>query len=434
MRDSEFSNTRRPCAERAIAMMSVDALRGSFAGPLRVWTAVGFVSLALVASAAASVQPGEAVRQLQRERAQRTHESTPASYAAIDADIAGRAKGMLADVDFAAVPASEARDWAALCTLAGENVEAKELLTRYLAKDLSAAERHAGEMDLMLACVKLDDGETIYRTLKAMRIRSEDAVSLGSYFGGTFHHYVFNARGAEACLEIADRIEPRLPGPPFSGDEERKGNGWARRQLAATRALYLAELGRRDEAVAVIDRALETLDDDVFRKNDLRGDRQRYLLVGREAPPVKVDRFLNDFPGFDAYRGKVLMLEFTAHWCHACHAALPALEKLYAEMHPRGLEIVSLTTYYGFFGADHAKTRDMPRDEEFSRMPAMLRDQGVAWPMVYTDRDTMKAFGVTGIPQIMVLDKQGRIRKIDLGFSEQKMARFKSEIDALMRE
>ena len=54
--------------------------------------------------------------------------------------------------------------------------------------------------------------------------------------------------------------------------------------------------------------------------------------------------------------------------------------------------------------------------------------------MVYTDRATMTAYGVTGIPQIMLLDKQGRIRKIDLGFSEAKMARFKAEIEALLAE
>lgn len=383
---------------------------------------------------ASTAAPADLVRQFREERAARTKGAPVADYAKIDADIAARAGARIDGANLAASDPAEARDWAALCMLAGRPETAKALLRRYLAQALSPADRTQGEMDLMLAAVKLNDGATVGDTFRNMRIGPDNAVTLGSYFGGTFHHYVFDARGAAACLELIDRIEPNLPGPPFATDEARKSNGWARRQLAASKALYLAESGRRQEAVAVLDLALATLDDDIFRKDGLRGDRQRYLLMNQPAPKVAFDRVHGDFTGFEAYRGKVVMMEFTAHWCHACHAALPAIKRLHAEMKDRGFTVVALTTYYGHFGSERARTKDMPRDEEFARMPAMLKEQGVTWPMVYTDRATMNAYGVTGIPQIMLLDKQGRIRKIDLGFSEAKMERFKTEIEALLAE
>lgn len=395
-------------------------------------------SLLLSATAAVAVppdlDPAAVVREFREERATRTKGTPPGGIAAIDADISARAAARLAGITPAELPAAAGRDWAALYSLANRPEVARDLLRRYLGTPLTPEARHQGEMDLMLAAVRLNDGETIYERLSAMPVDPARAASLGSYFGGTFHHYIFNARGAAACLAIIDRIELQVPSGPFASDEERKSHGWARRQLAATKAFYLAETGRREEAVAVLDHALATLDGDIFRRDGLNGDRQRYLLLDRPAPTIAVDRVHGQFTGLEAYRGKVLMLEFTAHWCHACHAALPAIRQLHAEMKSRGFEVVALTTYYGFFGSENQRTKDMPRDVEFARMPAMLAQQQVTWPMVYTDRATMTDYGVTGIPQIMLLDKQGRIRKIDLGFSEAKMARFKAEIEALLAE
>lgn len=378
--------------------------------------------------------PSDRVRALRDERAQRTRTAQPADYARIDADLAAQAAADVAAVDPQRIDPAYARAWASLYTLAERHEVARELLRGYLARDLAPEDRYQGEMDLMHSAVKLNDGETVFQTLMSMRIDPAHAVNLGSYFGGTFHHFVFNARGASGCLKVLARIEPMIPGGPFANDEVRKSNGWARRQLAAAKALYLAESGRKQEAVEVLDAALAQLDDDVFRKEGLRGDRQRYQLVGEPAPTLRVDRTHGRFAGLESYRGKVLLLEFTAHWCHACHAALPSLKQLHAEMKDRGFEVVAVTTYYGFFSPDATRTRDMPRDEEFARMPAMLEKQGVSWPMVYTDRETLAAYGVTGIPQIMLLDKHGRIRKIDLGFSEAKMERFRKEIQTLLAE
>ncbi len=319
--------------------------------------------------------------------------------------------------------------------VAAVNVRGPQLETevRRLLGLPAAAQSHREAMDSMLEAVKNNDGDTIARTLRTIPVTPRNAVELGSYFGGTFHHYVFNAAGAESCLRIIERIEAQLPEPPFADDEVRKRNGWARRQLAAARALYLSESDRNAEAVAVLDHALATLDEDIFRKEGLRGDRRRYQLLGDAAPPLEVSGMHGEFAGLEAYRGSVVLLEFTAHWCHACHKAIPALKALYEELGDAGLELLAVTTYYGHFrGAP--KSRDMPREEEFARMPALLEEQGVTWPMLYTDRATMDAYGVTGIPQMTLIDKQGRIRKIDLGYSKAKMERLRRAIKELLRE
>jgi thiol-disulfide isomerase/thioredoxin len=401
---------------------------------LRCLLLLGFLS----PLCAADVDPATALRELRAERAARTKfvkgAPTP-DYKGVDADIAAKATARLAGADPAKVDLARARDWAALFTLAEKHAAARDVLRRQVQRtDLSAAERFSTQSDLAMAGVKLNDGHLVHEMLAAMKVTPDNAVNLGSYFGGTFHHYVFNAKGAQACLDLIARIEPVIPGPPFANDEARKSAGWARRQLAAARAVYLSELGKHAEAIAVIDHALATLDEDVYRKRELAGDRKRYEAFGRPAPALPVERVHGTFPGLEAYRGKVLMVEFTAHWCHACHAALPALVQLYAELRSKGFEIVSVTKFYGHFRSEGLPAKQMSKDDEFAKMPAMLREQKVTWPMVYTDAKGFAAYGVTGIPQLTLVDKRGNIRRIDLGFSVEKMDRMRDTILSLLGE
>jgi thiol-disulfide isomerase/thioredoxin len=387
---------------------------------------------------AADLDPAAVLRTLRTERAERTKfvKGAPSpDYKTVDADIAAKAAAALGAIDPAKADLTKARDLAALFTLAEKHPAAVTVLRRHLAQPgLSESERFATQTDLAVAAEKVNDGQTVYEMVKEMKVTPANAVNVGSYFGGQYHYYIFNARGARAVLDLLDKIEPLVPTAGFASDQARKDAGWSRRQLAATRALYLSELGKNKEAIAVIDRALASLDDDIFRKKDLLGDRQRYEALDQPAPALTVDRVHGKFAGLEAYRGKVLMVEFTAHWCHACHAALPALVQLYAELKSKGFEIVSVTTFYGHFRNLGLPDKKMPKDEEFAKMPAMLAEQHVTWPMVYTDSKTFAAYGVNGIPQLTLLDKQGRIRKIDRGFSVEKMDRMRETIVSLLAE
>ncbi|TVR51195.1 MAG: TlpA family protein disulfide reductase [Puniceicoccaceae bacterium] len=393
---------------------------------------VGIVlAFATTLCAIARPDPAALLAELREARDTQRQANPIAAYADIDATIAAQASDYLAGLNPAELPLTEAADWAALYTLAGDHAAARELLGRRLAADPAGVE-FSTRLDFLLASARLRDGETLYRELMRMPIPAGRAATLGSHFGGSFHHSVMNARGPEACLAIIARIREAMPEGPFENDEVRKSHGWALRQLAATEAFYLAAIDRRAEAVAVLDHALETLDADIFRRDGLQGDRQRYLLLDQPAPDLIVDRVHGEFTGWEDLRGKVVLLEFTAHWCHACHKAIPGLLALEAELADRDFVIVAVTTYYGFFGSQGQRTRDLPRETEFALMPAMLEQQGVTWPMVYTERESLRAYGVTGIPQFMVIDQQGIIRTLDTGYSEDKMDRLREVIVGLL--
>lgn len=395
----------------------------------RVWVAVLLVCPCIAWAAS----PAEWAAELRGERAAQRAAQPVSAYAEIDRSIAAAAQARIAAQDSEEIPVEQARDWAALFTLAEQHDGARRLLGRHLLWRGTEAQ-FTERLEFLLAAARAGDGDALYQELSTMPIPEGEAATLGSHFGGSFHHYVLTARGPEDCLTIIARIREHLPEGPFADDETRKRHGWARRQLAATEALYLAATDRREEAVAVLDHALATLDSDIFRRDGLQGDRQRYLLLDRPAPALPAVLAHGTFAGLEAHRGRVILLEFTAHWCHACHKALPGLIALDKELIGEDFAILAVTTFYGFFKSEHQRTRDMPREQEFARMPALLKEQGVTWPMVYVERDTFRDYGVTGIPQFMVIDKKGVIRAIDTGYSAAKFSRLKNTIAELLAE
>jgi thiol-disulfide isomerase/thioredoxin len=121
--------------------------------------------------------------------------------------------------------------------------------------------------------------------------------------------------------------------------------------------------------------------------------------------------------GSEAFRGKVLLVDFWATWCHPCTAALPKIESLYEKYHRDGLEIVgvscdrSASAHAGFFTA-HPK---------------------ITWPQLYSEQTRgwhplATRLGVIGIPATPVIDRKGIVRKVD------RLDRVIAEIPALLRE
>ena len=99
---------------------------------------------------------------------------------------------------------------------------------------------------------------------------------------------------------------------------------------------------------------------------------------------------LGDYVG----RGKdYVLLDFWASWCRPCKREIPYLARLSKKFKGRGLTVV------GIFVAD---TR-----ENFAKAVA---NEGISWPQNFDSTNTARfLYGVTGIPQIILFDPEGRI-------------------------
>ena len=103
------------------------------------------------------------------------------------------------------------------------------------------------------------------------------------------------------------------------------------------------------------------------------------------------------------YRGKVVLVNFWGTWCEPCKEETPALQAVYTDLAPQGLEIIGVNLYN-----QETQGREAVR--------AFLEPYGVAYPVALdTAGDTARAFQISPIPVSYFVDPQGTIRYVKVG-------------------
>jgi thiol-disulfide isomerase/thioredoxin len=133
---------------------------------------------------------------------------------------------------------------------------------------------------------------------------------------------------------------------------------------------------------------------------------QKLLPVrsGQAAPAFTLAR-ADGTPGsvsLDALRGKVVVLDFWATWCPPCLAMLPTLHELDASWKGKGVSFVGINSD-GYI--------------EPEVLQSFLRQHGVPYPVVVDDGDVGARYKVRALPQMVVIGKDGAIRKTFVGFT-----------------
>jgi peroxiredoxin len=139
--------------------------------------------------------------------------------------------------------------------------------------------------------------------------------------------------------------------------------------------------------------------------------------VSAPAPDVTIrtaqgDRRLSDL------RGKVVLVDFWATWCGPCRESIPKVVDLYRTRHDRGLEVLGVS----LDGAD-------------SVVASFGRDQRIPYPLGRpASETTVSEYGADAIPTMVLVDKQGRIRWRQTGYSEDVERELTAQVDALLKE
>src|SRR5438552_3749618 len=119
-----------------------------------------------------------------------------------------------------------------------------------------------------------------------------------------------------------------------------------------------------------------------------------------------------------AYKGKVLLVDFWASWCAPCKRSFPALDAVYREFQPRGLDVLAVNL------DEQRRNADLFLSEHPHRM-TVLFDPASTSPI---------AFEVKGMPSSFLIDKTGEIRFRHMGYSENIDATYRREIAQLLEE
>ncbi len=110
---------------------------------------------------------------------------------------------------------------------------------------------------------------------------------------------------------------------------------------------------------------------------------------------------------FDDYKGKVLIVDIWATWCGPCRQEIPHLIEIANNYRGQGVEVLGLTT------EDPESDLDLVRG--FAQQFRINYDIGFASRIVSSE--IMQ--GRNGIPQTLILDRAGTVRKHFVGFHPQ---------------
>ena len=95
------------------------------------------------------------------------------------------------------------------------------------------------------------------------------------------------------------------------------------------------------------------------------------------------------------FKGKILVLDFWASWCGPCRAEIPHLKEAYKEYSDKGVAFFSVS-----IDKDNAAWKKAMKKENMARPQVCAPKAG---------KDVMKQYQFSGIPYILVIDKEGRI-------------------------
>jgi len=227
-------------------------------------------------------------------------------------------------------------------------------------------------------------------------------------------------------------VSQALPGPEWKqlvADSDRYAEAVLEYDRAQTRAIRLSLI----DATTLVNKAGKSLEQvaNTVTQIDLKTDlvqlkekhaNTRAMVLSQVQSRTKVidkEAFLfsgNDLNGkplnLRDLRGKVVVLDFWYKGCGWCIKAMPQVKKLAEEFQNQPVVVIGVSV-----------------DANDKDAKSVVNRLNLAYPIIRLEPQILEKYGVQGMPSLLVIDKQGIVRDLHVGYS----ATLKEEVSAMVR-
>ena len=140
-------------------------------------------------------------------------------------------------------------------------------------------------------------------------------------------------------------------------------------------------------------------------------------LIDRPAAAFALTSYAGEPVSLDAYRGRVVVVNFWASWCHpACYEEAPVLERNWRAYRERGVVVLGV---------------DIQDKAEAAKK--FIADFSLTFPNALDSGGKVSVdYGVYGVPETFFIDRRGRIRAKHVGAVTDEA--FRQQVERLLAE
>ena len=121
--------------------------------------------------------------------------------------------------------------------------------------------------------------------------------------------------------------------------------------------------------------------------------------VGDKAPAFKLTSLAGPEVTLDSLKGKVVLLDFWATWCGPCKQIMPVIQKLSEEFKDKDVAIFGVNTW----------------EKKDDAAKKYMESKKYTYGCLLAGEDLAKTYGITGIPTLIIINKDGTIAKAEVG-------------------